>query len=161
MLIQRAEIEGVAPVDARVEGGRISAIGAALSPRPGEVCIDAAGGALLPGLHDHHTHLLALARADTSVRCGPPEVRDREALRSALARADRALPRGEWIRGVAYHPFVAGELDREILDSWLPARPVRTPGRWSSTPNVGPSRRRARARRAGSLRRSERIPSAC
>ena len=125
MLIQRAEIDGGALVDARIEGGRISAIDIALAPRPGEACIDAARGALLPGLHDHHTHLLALARADTSVRCGPPEVRDREDLRGALTRADSVLPEGEWIRGIAYHPSVAGELDCEMLDAWVPTRPLR------------------------------------
>ena len=125
MLIRRAEIEWGAILDVRIEGGRISAIDAELLRHPGEACIDAAGGALLPGLHDHHTHLLALARARESVRCGPPEVENREDLRSALIRADSVLPDGEWIRGVAYHASVAGELDRVVLDAWFPTRPVR------------------------------------
>lgn len=125
MLIRHAEIDPGARVDVRVEAGCISAIDTALSPGRGEPCIDAAGGALLPGLHDHHTHLLALARADASVRCGPPEVDSREALGRALMRADSALGEGEWVRGVAYHPSVVGELDREVLDGWIPTRPVR------------------------------------
>jgi len=125
VLIRRAEIDGGAPVDVRIEGDLISSIDAELSPQPGEACIDASGGALLPGLHDHHTHLLALARADASVRCGPPEVRSRADLRGVLTRADARLPRGEWIRGVAYYPSVAGELDCRTLDDWVPTRPVR------------------------------------
>ena len=50
----------------------------------GDEIVDAAGGVLLPGLHDHHIHLLALAAARVSVGCGPPGVNDREALAAAL-----------------------------------------------------------------------------
>lgn len=75
MLIRNAEIDGAAPVDLRIDCGRISAIGSSLERRAGEPVLDAGGGALLPGLHDHHLHLFALAAALDSVRCGPPEVR--------------------------------------------------------------------------------------
>ncbi len=125
LLIRRAEIDAGISVDLRIEGDLISAIDAELSPRPGEECIDANGAALLPGLHDHHTHLLALARAEASVRCGPPEVRNSEDLRGVLRSADANLPEGEWIRGVAYYSSVAGELDAQTLDGWVPRRPVR------------------------------------
>jgi predicted amidohydrolase YtcJ len=121
VLIAAAELEGTAPLDVRVERGLVTAIGPRLERRPGERCLEARGGALLPGLHDHHLHLFALAAARASVRCGPPGVRDAQALSRALAAAG-----GEgWIRGVGYHESVAGDLDRERLDALAPARPVR------------------------------------
>jgi predicted amidohydrolase YtcJ len=122
LLITRAEIDGSAPLDVRVRAGKIAEIGSSLAREAEEPVLDAAGGALLPGLHDHHIHLFALAAADGSVRCGPPEVRDVAALAKALARG---AERGGWIRGVAYHESVAGDLDRALLDGLVPDRPVR------------------------------------
>lgn len=126
MLIIDAEIEGRPARSLRIEGDRIATISDALTPRPGERVVDAQGGALLPGLHDHHIHLQAAARAAESVRCGPPSVIDSAGLVSALEGA-RKNPPGQngWIRGVAYHESVAGELDAERLDRWVPDRPLR------------------------------------
>ena len=122
MLITRAEIGGVGPLDVRVVDGGIVEIERDLSRAAGEPLLDAAGGALLPGLHDHHLHLFALAAANASVRCGPPEVPDRDALAQALVNRGHAT---EWIRGVGYHESVAGELDRGALDALVPEPPVR------------------------------------
>ncbi|MBK3565138.1 amidohydrolase family protein [Streptomyces sp. MBT62] len=119
MLIRNVEVVGHgAAVDVRIEGGRIAEIGPGL-PGCGEV--DGRGGALLPGLHDHHVHLAALAAEAASVRVGPTDVRDRTAFAAALASG----PQGEWVRAVGYHESVAGELDRWTLDALLPDRPVR------------------------------------
>ncbi len=74
MLIRRAEIEGTAGLDLRTLGGRIAEVGPELEVTAGETVLDAAGGALLPGLHDHHIHLFALAAAQSSFCCGPPKV---------------------------------------------------------------------------------------
>jgi predicted amidohydrolase YtcJ len=76
---------------------------------------------MLPGLVDHHLHLLAWAAARCSISCGPPDVTEEEALRAALGRA----PGSGWIRGVGYHESVAGTLDRRRLDALAPGRPVR------------------------------------
>ncbi len=122
MLIRGAEVEGRAPLDVRLAGGRIAAIGPRLSRRRGEPELAARGGALLPGLHDHHLHLLALAAAFDSVCCGPPQVRDAGGLARALAAAE---PVAGWIRGTGYHESVAGPLDRASLDALGPALPVR------------------------------------
>jgi predicted amidohydrolase YtcJ len=122
MLISGAEVEGRAPVDVRIEGDRIRELGTALARAPGERVLDAGGGALLPGLHDHHVHLLSLAASLESARCGPPDVCDRGTLARALSRAPG--PDG-WVRGFAYHESVAGELDRHALDALAPALPVR------------------------------------
>jgi predicted amidohydrolase YtcJ len=122
VLIAGAEIEGIGPLDVRIAAGRIAEIGRGLAHRTGEKRLDAAGGALLPGLHDHHLHLFALAAAEASLRCGPPAVRDAETLAKALASAGGS---GGWIRGIGYHESVAGELDRERLDALVPDRPAR------------------------------------
>ncbi|MFP5304687.1 MAG: amidohydrolase family protein, partial [Gammaproteobacteria bacterium] len=125
MLIRRAEIAPGQLADVRVDRGRVVEIGAALPVRADEEAIDAAGAALLPGLHDHHIHLRALAASLASARCGPPEVRDAAALAAALRAADAQLGTGEWLRGIGYHESVAGELDRDALDALLPDRPLR------------------------------------
>jgi predicted amidohydrolase YtcJ len=125
VLIRRAEIDGGSPRDVRIEHGRVAAIAPSLEPRAGEPTLDAAGGALLPGLHDHHLHLFAWAAARTSVRCGPPEIAFAADLAGALARACAEAPPDRWIRGVGYHESVAGDLDRRRLDAWVGGRAAR------------------------------------
>lgn len=120
MLIQRCEIDGRLR-DVRIEGAHLSAIEGALRPAAGEPTLDARGGALLPGLNDHHAHLLAAAAALRSVRCGPPQVSDAAGLARALAGA----PGDGWLRGFGYHESVAGPLDRDALDRWVARRPLR------------------------------------
>jgi predicted amidohydrolase YtcJ len=122
VLIRSAEIAGTAPLDVRVESECITEIAAMLPRADGELTLDANGGALLPGLHDHHIHLFALAAAEQSIRCGPPEVCNADALAHALTHAS---VRNEWIRGVGYHESVAGELDRTRLATWVADRPLR------------------------------------
>jgi predicted amidohydrolase YtcJ len=119
VLIRRAEIDG-AIRDVRIADGRIFEIGDGLAPCADERTLDAAGAALLPGLNDHHIHLLSLAAALASVACSPDAVADRAALAAAL----RAAP-GGFVRGVGYHESVAGPLDRAALDALMPDRPAR------------------------------------
>jgi predicted amidohydrolase YtcJ len=122
MLIQRATtLDGVI-VDVRM-GVRIDDVADTLAPRPGEDVLDAAGGTVLPGLHDHHVHLHSAVAAETSIRVGPPQIRDRAGLATALACAEA----GEdgWIRAVGYHDSVAGPLDRAALDALVPTVPLR------------------------------------
>ena len=120
LLIRNTEL-GSDRADVRCRDGRIVEIDTGLVASGDEEVIEARSGALLPGLHDHHIHLFALAAARASVKCGPPEVRDRDALVAALASAAT----GEWIRGIGYHESVAGMLDRQTLDALVPQRPVR------------------------------------
>lgn len=123
MLIRNATIFGTDATDLRTDGDRIAALGTGLRPLPGEDDLDAHGGWLLPGLHDHHIHLRALAAAAASLPLGPPCTPTEFAARLRAADAER--PAGQWIRGVAYHESVAGELDRHTLDRLVPDRPVR------------------------------------
>ncbi|NRA07297.1 MAG: amidohydrolase family protein [Myxococcales bacterium] len=124
MLIREVEIDGQAPLDVRLQEGRVQEIARSLEPGTGESVFPARGGVLLPGLHDHHIHLMALAARRTSLPCGPPEVRDSAALARQLEQA-RPDPRSGWIRGVGYHDSVAGPLDRWTLDAWVPEHRLR------------------------------------
>jgi predicted amidohydrolase YtcJ len=122
VLIQRATtLDGVV-VDLRV-GAHIDDVAGTLTPRRGEDVFDAAGGTVLPGLHDHHVHLHSAAAAATSVRVGPPQVRDRAALAALLASTEAGDD--GWIRAVGYHDSVAGPLDRTALDAMVPTVPLR------------------------------------
>ena len=138
--IRDAEVDG-RRVDVVLEQGRIAAVVGAGRSAADRV-IDAGGGALIPGLHDHHVHLLASAAALSSTSCGPPAVSDRRALGDALRAADAALPAGAWLRGVGYHESVAGELDRFTLDAIVQTRPV--PRAASIRACLGPQQRGAR-----------------
>ncbi|MBX7431729.1 amidohydrolase family protein [Mycobacterium sp. Y57] len=122
MLIRRAVLLDGTPTDIRVDE-RIVEVGDGLAPRVGESEYDAAGGTVLPGLHDHHLHVRAAAAALQSVRVGPDEVAGRAQLARVLAGA--AVGEDGWIRAVGYHESVAGPLDRGVLDEVCPAVPVR------------------------------------
>jgi predicted amidohydrolase YtcJ len=122
VLIRDAELAGDRRVDLRLQAGHIAELAPSLPARPGETVVHAAGGALLPGLHDHHTHVLAWDAARRSVDCSPGATPDAR----ALTRALRAAPGSSgWIRGTGYHESVAGALDRDRLDRWVPDRPLR------------------------------------
>jgi predicted amidohydrolase YtcJ len=122
--LRRVEVDG-ALADVRISGGVVVEVAPGIRFAAGDEVVEGAGGALLPGLHDHHVHLLALAAARRSVRLGPPEVVDERGVAAALRAADDALPAGAWIRAVGYHDSVAGPLDRRRLDELVPRRPIR------------------------------------
>jgi predicted amidohydrolase YtcJ len=124
LLLREVIVEG-RTVDVRASDGTIVSVGPRLEPRRGEMVIDGRRGALVPGLHDHHIHLLALAAAQQSVAVGPAVTPDAAALAGALAAADRALAPGAWLRAVGYHESIAGPLDRWRLDEIVRDRPVR------------------------------------
>ncbi|KMS59638.1 hydrolase [Novosphingobium barchaimii LL02] len=121
MLIRNAEIFGRTLCDLRIEGALIAEIGN-LPVRPHELVIEARGAALLPGLHDHHIHLAALAAQRGSVQCGPPQVTDAAALFSALQ-----VPGTGWLRATGFHESVlGGDLpEAAVLDRMVADRPLR------------------------------------
>jgi predicted amidohydrolase YtcJ len=124
LLLREVIVEGRL-VDVRASDGTITSVGPRLQARRGETIIDGRRGALIPGLHDHHIHLLALAAAERSVSVGPAVTPDATAFAGALAAADRSLARGAWLRAVGYHESIAGPLDRWRLDDIVRDRPVR------------------------------------
>jgi predicted amidohydrolase YtcJ len=121
-LLREAEIEG-RRVDVRITAGLVAEIGVGLAIRRGEDVIDADGGALIPGLTDHHLHLNALAAHERSLRCGPSVAPDGDALAAVLAGA--AADEHGWVRGVGYHESTAGNLDATTLTTLHASRPTR------------------------------------
>ncbi|MBW8813118.1 MAG: amidohydrolase family protein [Caulobacterales bacterium] len=121
LILRNVEVEGTGGLDVRLADGRIAEIGAHLAA--GGEALDGRGGALIPGLTDHHIHLLALAAqadsVDLSAVTGPREMRTR------LAEALAARPPGAWLRVTGYHERIAGDLGRADLDALAPAHPLR------------------------------------
>lgn len=109
---------GGAAVDVAIGGGRIMAIGGSAGPAMQE--IDGRGGVLLPGLHDHHLHILALAARRQSVDLAG--LVDPAAIAQRLAAA---TPVQGWLRGVGYDERAAGLPDAALLDRWAGSRPLR------------------------------------
>ncbi|MGE2835240.1 amidohydrolase family protein [Mycobacterium sp. SMC-4] len=122
MLITGATLLDGTRTDIRVDQ-RIVQMAPQLRPLAGEFVFDAAGGTVLPGLHDHHLHVRAAAAARASVRVGPEEVTDLAHLGRVLGAAVR--DRSGWVRAVGYHDAAAGPLDRRVLDTVCPDKPVR------------------------------------
>lgn len=126
LLIRDVRIDDDTGLDVRVVDGRIAEIGRRLSARV--TVLEGRGGALLPGLHDHHIHLLASAAALNSVRLDASTEKGRVADRLRIAAGE--LRRGgnatdAWLRVIGYHESMAGPLDRDVLDRWMPDLPVR------------------------------------
>lgn len=127
LILRDVEVDG-RRVDVVVRTGRIEAVlssGSASGSAPAGVgdVLDGGGGVLLPGLWDHHLHLLALAAALASV-----DVRDGVVgplRRAAHDRADVTDRAARWIRAVGYHETSGGPLDAVALDALVPDRPVR------------------------------------
>jgi len=117
LVIRDAEVAG-RRVDVAVSHGVIIGFARARSLRAAGDLVDARGGALIPGLHDHHIHLLALAAARQSLTFDDDFV--------TLARLEHSsAPPGAWLRVVGYHESILGEIDRAWLDDVVADRPLR------------------------------------
>jgi predicted amidohydrolase YtcJ len=119
VVFERVEVAGIADRSVVVRDGRVVEIGsrAAVS---GAVVIDGAGGALLPGLNDHHLHLFSAAAYANSVLCAP-SVGGRADIAAALRAAAAGVAVGEWVRGVGYDDSASGALSSLELDEMLGA----------------------------------------
>jgi predicted amidohydrolase YtcJ len=119
MLIVNAAIAPTVLAHLRIDDGVVAEVAPMLQRRQREEVVDARGCALLPGLHDHHMHLLALAASMQSVdcRCDPPTLRQRISARRAQQPVE--------IRGAGYHEHGADIIDAAWIDSVCPDIPVR------------------------------------
>ena len=96
--------------------------------REGVRVVDCGGGALIPGFHDAHCHVLAAASALLAVDCSPEAVSSVEEIGERLRQRAVVTPPGAWIRGAGYNEFYLRERchpDRHDLDAAVPDRPVR------------------------------------
>ncbi|WP_326818599.1 amidohydrolase family protein [Streptomyces sp. NBC_01762] len=109
-----------ARADCRIRRGHVARIGHELHPAPGELVIRGDGGALLPGLADHHLHLTATAARDSSLDVS---ALSRGELAAALAEADAGDD--GWVRVVGHDEVAHGNLDRDTLDAYRGSVPMR------------------------------------
>ncbi|HLZ73638.1 amidohydrolase family protein [Phenylobacterium sp.] len=121
LTLRNVEVEGVGGLDVRLDGGRIAAIGRSLAGGGPE--LDGAGGGLIPGLIDHHVHLLALAAQADSIALDTAQAAADLAQRIGAAAAGRAP--GAWLRATGYHERVAGVLGAAELDRLAPGHALR------------------------------------
>ena len=121
LLIRNAEVAGRAGQDVRIEAGRIVGVGLGLPRAITE--LDGKGGALIPGLCDHHIHLFGLAARADSVGLEGAATAEEAMLRLSAALATR--PAGTWVRAIGYHETMAGDLDRDDLDAIAPRHRLR------------------------------------
>ncbi|GAB3760799.1 putative amidohydrolase YtcJ [Nocardioides ginsengisegetis] len=119
LFLHRAEVYGVGTFDCRIQGGVITQLGRGLREQPGDAVVDVRGGALIPGLADHHLHLAAMAAHDQSIDLAgrPTDL--------ALALRDCRPDESGWIRIVGYDDVAHGELDRYRLDTLTGDVPTR------------------------------------
>ncbi|MGX7680123.1 amidohydrolase family protein [Jatrophihabitans sp. DSM 45814] len=109
-LLRNVEIDG-ARQDCRLSSGTITELGHLQPANQAETVLDGRGGALLPGLADHHVHLFATAATSNSLD-----------LQGRLSMDAVMVPEGSgWLRITG----VGTELNRTDLDAWLGTRPVR------------------------------------
>ncbi len=132
LLIRNVALAGESGLDVGIADGKIIAIGRHLT-MSGRV-LDGRGAALLPGLHDHHLHLFGLAAQLNSVRLD--DCRDQAdvvaRLRAAAQSAAQLAASDVWLRATGYDDGMAGALHRDLLDSWVPDRPLRVQYRTGS-----------------------------
>lgn len=88
----------------------------------GDLEVDAAGGALIPGLHDHHVHLLAMAARVSGVDLdGIGDAGEFDRVLSLAAASGET----SWVRASGYDEHRHGPLDRFRLDAIVGRRRVR------------------------------------
>lgn len=130
ILLRGVEVAGRAGLDVRIADGRVAEVGERLAP--GGLEVDGRGGALIPGLVDHHIHLFATAARASSVILD--DVRTPDDLAGRLQAAAAARPPGVWIRATGWHEVSGGDLTRADLDRLAPRHPLRvqhrTGGLW-------------------------------
>jgi predicted amidohydrolase YtcJ len=108
-LLLRILVDGES-LDCRLRDGAVVELAPGLEVADGEQVLDAAGGALLPGLADHHLHLRAIAAARRSIDLGGQPV------------STVAAPTGDGLLRVI---GAGDEVTREQLDELFGDRPVR------------------------------------
>lgn len=117
IVIRNVRPWGGEATDVAIVDGVVSAVGSGLPGGTAE--IEGKGDLLLPGLHDHHLHILALAARKRSVGLAGLVRQD------DVCAALRSAPPGPCVRAVDYDERAAGVPDRHVLDRWVADRPLR------------------------------------
>ena len=123
LLIRNVAVRRRSGLDVRVGPDTILAVEPGLRRGPGEQVIDGQGGALIPGLHDHHVHLRAAVAARESVDV--TAVKSPAEFDRVVAAAAAAVTARRWVRVTGWHEPAAGPLSRARLDTLTGPVPVR------------------------------------
>jgi predicted amidohydrolase YtcJ len=123
ILIRNVADRGRPGLDVRVGPEAILEVGLGLRRDPGEQVLNGAGGAIIPGLHDHHVHLRAAVAARQSLDVS--SVRSPEEFDRVISTAAHAAGHLPWLRVTGWHEHAAGTLDRHRLDRLAGPLPVR------------------------------------
>ncbi|MEO0812023.1 MAG: amidohydrolase family protein, partial [Myxococcota bacterium] len=127
LLIERAQLPGGTVVSVAIRDGRVVALGndVQFSRRfvPNET-VDAAGGMILGGVHDHHAHVLLGGLGLDALQLS--ELETLNDVEAELRRYAALHPEADWIvgRGWKYSMFPGGQPTRALLDAWVPSTPV-------------------------------------
>lgn len=124
ILIRNVAVRGQSGLDVRVDEAMILDIGRSLPRISGEQVFDGDGGAVIPGLHDHHVHLRAAVAAGQSLNVSRVASADEFDQVVAAAAAETTHHQG-WLRVTGWHEHASGKLDRYRLDRLAGSRPVR------------------------------------
>ena len=121
LVVRDVEVAGHPNQDVALAQGRIIAIGLQLAAKGPE--LDGQGGALIPGLIDHHIHLFGLAAQAHSMVLD--DLKSRAQFRRRMLERLSEHPLGSWVRATGYHEAMAGDLDRDALDFIAPNHRLR------------------------------------
>lgn len=125
LVLRNVRMSGRASAAIGICDGRIAAIGPD-SPMAGPE-LDGRQCTVMPGLVDHHIHLLATAARMQSVDLAGAS--NPSALFARLREADRQRDAGEWLRATGYDERAGGLLNAEAIDHIVVGRPVRIQSR--------------------------------
>lgn len=109
-----------------IRDGRVTLIGAReevlAAAAPGARLVDAGDGAVIPGLHDFHIHLVGLARTRSGVLLDGVE--DAGQLLARLRSAAERRGSGEWVTGRGWSDALLATIAPEVLEAAVGDRPA-------------------------------------
>ena len=115
----RAEAVGISDGRIGLVGTRADVLAAAA---PGARIVEAGGGAVVPGLHDFHIHLVGLARTRSGVLLD--DVVDPGELLSILRAAAAPAEPGTWLTGRGWSDALLARISPDDLDAAVGDRPA-------------------------------------
>jgi predicted amidohydrolase YtcJ len=131
ILVRNVVVRGRSGLNVRIGADTVVAVGPSLIRHRGEQVLDGEGGALIPGLHDHHVHLRAVVAArqsvDVSAAASPADFDCIVAAAAGAAMANGPAATGavRWLRVTGWDEHASGPLDRYRLDALAGPVPVR------------------------------------
>lgn len=121
LILRNVRPHGGAPCDVAIAAGRITALGPRLALSGPE--IDGKDRDIIPGLHDHHLHLLATAARRMSLDLS--DCIGMASVGTALRQHAAGLEPGAWLRATGLVEAECPLPDRHQLDQWVIDRPLR------------------------------------